>query len=232
MTNDRADLSAVRIEQCLGLVGLDTGQGDDQRRVSSVPRTAPGSRGRDRRRSPAISRSMRRLRILSFSLVGRRSTIRLPRVLPICTIAPVEIMFRTILVAVPAFKRVEPEMTSAPTSRAISRSTSAPSRLGRLQAMPTVAAPRRRRLPDGAEDVRRAPGGGDPDDQVVARRRPGRRCRRRRGRGRLPLPRRPASARSGPPAISPTTISGGVLKVGGHSAASRTPRRPDVPAPT
>ena len=32
-----------------------------------------------------------------------------------------------------------------------------------------------------------------------------------------------------PPAMTPTTISGGVPKVGGHSAASSTPRRPLVP---
>ena len=35
-----------------------------------------------------------------------------------------------------------------------------------------------------------------------------------------------------PPAMMPTTISGGVPKVGGHSAASSTPSRPLVPAPT
>ena len=35
-----------------------------------------------------------------------------------------------------------------------------------------------------------------------------------------------------PPAMTPTTSSGGVLKVGGHSEASSTPSRPDVPAPT
>ena len=34
-----------------------------------------------------------------------------------------------------------------------------------------------------------------------------------------------------PPAISPTTFSGGVPNVGGHSDASRTPNRPLVPAP-
>ena len=79
----------------------------------------------------------------SFSFEGRRSIIRFPRVLPIRTIAPVEIMFRIILVAVPALRRVEPAMISGPTSGAISRSASRPSRLGRLQAIPTVAAPRR-----------------------------------------------------------------------------------------
>ncbi len=35
----------------------------------------------------------------------------------------------------------------------------------------------------------------------------------------------------GPPAIRPMTSDGSVLKVGGHSLASRTPRRPAVPAP-
>ena len=35
-----------------------------------------------------------------------------------------------------------------------------------------------------------------------------------------------------PPAIKPTTIDGSVQNVGGHSEASRTPSRPDVPAPT
>ena len=34
-----------------------------------------------------------------------------------------------------------------------------------------------------------------------------------------------------PPASRPTTSVGGVLKVGGHSAASSTPNRPEVPAP-
>ena len=34
-----------------------------------------------------------------------------------------------------------------------------------------------------------------------------------------------------PPAIIPITVSGGTPKVGGHSLASTTPRRPLVPAP-
>ena len=50
------------------------------------------------------SRKIRRLRILSFSFNGWRSTIRLPSVLPIRTIAPVDIMFKIILVAVPALQ--------------------------------------------------------------------------------------------------------------------------------
>lgn len=35
----------------------------------------------------------------------------------------------------------------------------------------------------------------------------------------------------GPPAIRPMTSDGSVLKVGGHSLASRMPSRPGVPAP-
>ncbi|NBP51341.1 MAG: hypothetical protein EBU70_09235 [Actinobacteria bacterium] len=62
-----------------------------------------------------------------------------------------------------------------------------------------------------------------------------------------PMPRRSISARApshsssrpslerrsaaSPPAITPTTWPGSLMKVGGHSLASRTPRRPLVPAP-
>ena len=35
----------------------------------------------------------------------------------------------------------------------------------------------------------------------------------------------------GPPAINPMNCSGDAEKVGGHSAASHTPKRPEVPAP-
>lgn len=40
-----------------------------------------------------------------------------------------------------------------------------------------------------------------------------------------------ATMAEGPPAMRPTTSAGSVLKVGGHSLASRTPIRPAVPAP-
>ena len=40
------------------------------------------------------------------------------------------------------------------------------------------------------------------------------------------------SSAGAPPAMIPTTISGGVPNVGGHSAASSTPSRPLLPAPT
>ena len=52
--------------------------------------------------------------------------------------------------------------------------------------------------------------------------------------GKIPFLIGPSFARniaSFPPAIIPTTISGSVPKVGGHSEASKTPSRPLVPAP-
>ena len=62
---------------------------------------------------------MRTARSRSFSLVGRRSTIRLPYVLPRRTIAMVEIMLSTSFCAVPALRRVEPVSTSGPTGTSI-----------------------------------------------------------------------------------------------------------------
>ena len=59
---------------------------------------------------------IRRARSRSFSEPVWTSTIRLPYVFPVRTIAPVVSMLRTILVAVPAFSRVDPAMTSGPTA--------------------------------------------------------------------------------------------------------------------
>ena len=66
---------------------------------------------------------MRRARSRSLSLVARRSTMRLPQVLPSCTIVAVLIIFSAILVALPAFKRVLPVTTSGPTSNSTGKST-------------------------------------------------------------------------------------------------------------
>ena len=102
------------VEQRLGLVRRDPRQCHDQGQLEA-PAAACQDLGR------AVIVDARQLaedaaeRMRSFSLVGWRSIIRLPSVLPIRTIAPVEIMFRTILVAVPALSRVEPAMISGPT---------------------------------------------------------------------------------------------------------------------
>ena len=62
------------------------------------------------------------------------------------TMAMVVSMFSTILVAVPAFSRVEPAMTSAPTPGAIVRSTNvcssvAGSQVTKMMRAPTLRAP-------------------------------------------------------------------------------------------
>ena len=99
-----------------------------------------------------------------------------------------------------------------------------------LQVTSTVNAPRRR-------------ASAEPPARTASRRSP--RCRpprRRAARGvasRAPPARASSSAPSTdrktaprPPAITAWTWRGDVLKVGGHSAASITPSRPLVPAPT
>ena len=86
------------------------------------PRRGPRRRRRPRRRSRDAT--MRRTRARSLSFVATTSTIRFPNVLPSRTIATVEIMLRTSFWAVPALSRVEPAITSLPTTTAISCSAS------------------------------------------------------------------------------------------------------------
>src|SRR5205814_5372798 len=75
------------------------------------------------RDTPHTSITIRWLRSISLLLVARRSTIRLPYVLPSLIMAPVVIVFSTSFVAVPAFMRVEPVTTSGPTIGSIVTST-------------------------------------------------------------------------------------------------------------
>ena len=74
----------------------------------------------------AARRTMRRTRARSLSLVATTSTIRFPKVLPSRIIAIVEIMLSTSFCAVPALSRVDPAITSGPTTTASSCSASAP----------------------------------------------------------------------------------------------------------
>ena len=69
--------------------------------------------------------------------------MRLPYVLPSRTIVIVEIMLSTSFCAVPAFSRVEPAITSAPTTTAISCSASRPSSEPSTETTATVSAPAR-----------------------------------------------------------------------------------------
>src|SRR5438552_3915190 len=75
------------------------------------------------RETPQTSITMRWLRSISLLFVARRSTMRLPYVLPSQIIAPVVMVFSTSLVAVPAFIRVEPVTTSGPTIGSVVTST-------------------------------------------------------------------------------------------------------------
>ena len=167
----------------------------------------------------------------SFSLVGRRSTIRFPYVLPRRTIVMVEIMLSTSFCAVPALRRVEPVTTSGPTATSIGCSTTALSSAPVLHDRPTVRAPSSRARPsaaitNGVRPLAAMPTTASPAVTVASS-----------------MARRPPSTSSsaastgetiagGPPAMIATTSPGSVPNVGGHSDASSTPRRPDDPAPT
>ena len=145
--------------------------------------------------------------------------------------APVEIMLRTILCAVPAFMRDDPASTSGPTSVTIAKSATRSSGELRLHVSAIVLDPRQRAYSTAAivKGVR----------PLVAMPRttsclPGLRF----------LISATASAVSSslasveapralePPAMMYCTVRGLVLKVGGISEASSAPRRPLVPAPT
>src|SRR5690348_11275577 len=198
----------------------------------TLPLARP-SRARDCSRvRPHTSATMRSLRSASLALVARRSTIRLPKVLPSRIIAPVVIMFRINFVAVPALRRVLPVTTSGPVMATMGMSTWAiVSGGGGEQATMAVRAPisfayvRATRtygvVPDAAMPTTKSP------------LRTPRAARSRRACSRSSSAPSCALVSAGvPPAMIPCTISGSVPKVGGHSEASSTPSRPDVPAPT
>ena len=81
--------------------------------------------------------------------------------------AAVESMFRTNLVAVPAFMRVEPATISGPASGAMEISTARESSESGVQLMPMVRAPRRRASATRPEHVGRASAGGDPNQHIL-----------------------------------------------------------------
>jgi hypothetical protein len=184
------------------------------------------------RSTPAASMTMRWLRSTSLSFQALRSTIRLPYVFPSRIMAPVVSVFNTSFVAVPAFIRVDPVTISGPTRTVmqmsqLSRSSRggsehdrntvrAPSTWARARAAPTYGVVPLAAMPTTTSFL--------PTPREFTSRSP------------APVsssaPSMDLTRAAGPPAISPTTISGGVPKVGGHSAASSTPSRPLVPAPT
>ncbi len=147
------------------------------------------------------------------------------------TIDAVVSMFRTIFVAVPALRRVEPAITSGPTAGAIVRSTKVCSSVRGSQVTKMIFEPARRARVSAPRTNCVIPLAETPMTTSFFV-----------GRSRL-IERAPSSWLSStpslarriallPPAMMARTRSGLVPKVGGISADSRTPRRPLVPAPT
>lgn len=166
-------------------------------------------------------------------MLGRIFTIRFPKVRPDRTITPVESIFSTSLVAVPAFMRVLPVSTSGPVAGVIAISAACARADPGTQLNPTVSAPKL-----FAYSIAPSTYGVRPLAAMPTR------------VSGLPSSANPAAARSrapssgessecsldsrsaeSPPAINPWTNSAGTEKVGGHSLASSTPSRPLVPAP-
>ena len=146
--------------------------------------------------------------------------------------APVVMVLSTSLVAVPAFMRVEPVTTSGPTSTTMHTSTlSRMPRGGSEQVKNPVRAPSSRACSRAARTYGVVPLAAMPSTKsagptVIAS------IAERAAAGSSSAPSTERCSAGAPPAMIPCTIPGGEPKVGGHSLASRTPRRPLVPAPT
>ncbi len=180
--------------------------------------------------APVAWETIRWERARSLSLEARTSTIRFPYVLPSRIIVIVESMFSTSFWAVPAFSLVEPAISSGPTTTSMPCSAAAASALSSLQARPTVSAPSARACSTaptayGVRPEAETPTTVSSGVSFSASR------SRRASSFESSAPSTEVTMAAGPPAISPTTWSGSVLKVGGHSEASSTPSRPAVPAP-
>ena len=141
----------------------------------------------------------------------------------------------TSFVAVPALSRVEPASTSAPgpgamTTMAPNARAVRPRSTAGLHATSTVPAPRRRASARAAAANGVTPLAETPT--TTSPRLTRARTARRAARASSSAPSRDRKTAPRPPAMIAWTSPGRVPKVGGHSAASRTPRRPLVPAPT
>ena len=179
---------------------------------------------------PATSATIRAARWRSLALVAVRSTIRFPYTFPERIMAAVESMFRTSFWAVPALSRVEPVTTSGPTSTSMARSAAALRADPGLQTTATAKAPRSRAAPSAPRTYGVDPLAARPT--TTSRSPAPARCTARApARASSSAPSTARRRATSPPAMVPCTCSGGEEKVGGHSDASRTPRRPLVPAP-
>ncbi len=142
--------------------------------------------------------------------------------------AVVVMALSTALVAEPALRRVEPVRISGPVSRASTRSAR-PSRPCRgAQVKRIVRAPWRR----ASARAPRGKGVTELAERAISRSSaPRSRTAARPSSSRSSAPSADRKTASAPPAMTARILSGSVPKVGGHSAASRIPRRPLVPAP-
>ena len=132
-------------------------------------------------------------------------------------------------VALPALSRVLPVSTSGPVSRTMRWSHPSGDSMG-THATKAVVAPHafaRRTAPRGYGVVPPAAIPTTVSSGPIARRSISARAPSHSS-SRPSLERRSAPS---PPAITPTTWPGSLMKVGGHSLASSTPSRPLVPAP-
>ncbi|MBW8702618.1 hypothetical protein MBT84_23770 [Streptomyces sp. MBT84] len=142
----------------------------------------------------------------------------------------VEIMLRTSFCAVPAFSRVEPVSSSGPATISMPWSAAAARGLSALHDRPTVSAPRARACSTAPRAYGVRP---EAEMPTTVSRSVSASASRSRAASSLEssAPSTEVTIAPGPPAIRPTTCDGSVLKVGGHSEASRMPSRPAVPAP-
>ena len=189
-------------------------------------RSAARARARE---TPAISSTSPTARARSFRDRGWRSIIRFPYTFPSRTMLAVVRMLRTSLVVVPAFNRVDPASTSGPGHGAMTTSARSRERPA-WQATSTLRAPRPRAATSPASTNGVRPLAEMPT--TTSPRRTRERTARRAARASSSAPSRERNTAARPPAMMAWTRRGGVPKVGGHSAASSTPRRPLVPAPT
>ena len=198
----------------------------------TLPAASSMARRAAARSTPPASITIRSPRSRSFSDSAIRSTIRLPYAFPLRIMAPVVIVLSASLVAVPALSRVEPVTTSGPTGIAsITSTVAAISAGGVLQVRNAVRAPSSRERARAARTNGVVPLAAMPittsRSETVSSFTASAPAT---SSSSAPSWLRSSAAR--PPAITPTTMPGGVPNVGGHSVASSTPSRPLVPAPT
>src|ERR1022692_2119418 len=179
---------------------------------------------------PAACATMRRARSISLLFFGCTFTIRLPYTYPSRMNTAVLIMFRTSLVAVPAFMRVEPATISGPVSGVMAICTARANSESGVQLMPAVTAPRRRASAIAPSTYGVRPLAAIPTStsrEVKPRSR--RSCAPMAGSSSVVSVARASAC--APPAMMPCTNSASALKVGGAFGGQPQPPAPRGPRP-